>query len=61
MFECKYATDHQGQMRVTDLIRNRQSMGGDAVTRANNMLPVIMSSDPYRIMPPQWKNPLLNY
>lgn len=61
MFECKYATDSQGNMRITDLIRNRQSLGNDSIIRANKILPVIMASDPYRVMPPQWKNPLLDY
>lgn len=60
MFECKYSMDDRNNIKgITDLIRNRQPMGLEAVTRANRILPVIISADPYRIMPPKWVNPLL--
>ncbi len=59
MFECKFGPDEKMGMRITDIIRNRQSVGPVIIEQANKVLPVIMSSDPYRVRPPEWKNQLL--
>lgn len=59
MFECKFGPDEKMGMRVTDILRNRKSLGPQAVARANIALPTIISANPYRVSPPEWKNPLL--
>lgn len=61
MFECKFGPDPNNDkgMRITELLRNRKSLGQEAISNANKILPAITSSNPYRVMPPEWKNQLL--
>lgn len=59
IYECKFGPDEKMGMRLTDIIWNRKSVDRAEVDRANKILPTIISSDPYRVAPPEWKNPLL--
>ncbi len=60
MYECKFGRGPDGGMQITDILRNRERVGNDFIDEANKILPVIVNSDPYRVMPPEWKNQLLN-
>jgi hypothetical protein len=60
MYECKFGPGENGGMRITDILRNRERVDNDFIDEANKILPVIVNSDPYRVMPPEWKNQLLN-
>lgn len=59
MFECKFGPDANGNQQIVDVLRNRDSMGHEFIDNANKILSTIVSSDPYRVMPPEWKNQLL--
>lgn len=60
MLECTFGPDEAMGMRVTQIARNRKPVDGALVQEFNKSLPAIIASDPYRAMPPNWKNPLLN-
>jgi len=57
--ECKFGPDDKMGMRVTEILRNRKPVDSATVDKFNQTLPIIMSNDPYRISPPDWKNQLL--
>lgn len=60
MYECKFGPGVTGGMQITDILRNRERVGNDFIDEANKILPAIVNSDPYRVMPPEWKNQLLD-
>lgn len=59
MIECTYGPDPDMGMRLTQIARNRKEVDAETVANFNKILPTVIASDPYRIMPPDWKNPLL--
>ncbi len=59
MIECGYGLDSQGNPKLTQVSRNRRAIDQAIVEKFNVSLPTIVESDPYRVMPPNWKNPLL--
>ncbi len=59
MIECTFAADQTMGMRLTEVKRNRRQVDQDVVRKFNIVLPTIMSSDPYLVPPPHWKNPLV--
>lgn len=59
MIECTYGADSNGSMRVTQITRNRKPVDAAQVTDFNKILGTVVSSDPYRVPPPNWKNPLV--
>lgn len=59
MIECSFGPNKTGGMKVTKIERNRRPVEQSKVDEFNKILPSVMASNPYRIMPPNWKNPLL--
>lgn len=59
MIECTFGPDEKMGMKLVEVKRNRRSVDPAIVKEFNLTLPTIMASDPYRIMPPDWKNPLV--
>lgn len=59
MLECKFGPDDKTGMKLTEVLRNRRPMDQKIVREFNVTLPTIMASDPYIVMPPEWKNPLV--
>lgn len=59
MLECTFGPDETMGMKLVEIKRNRRPIDAEEVKKFNKLLPTIMASDPYRIMPPAWKNPLL--
>ncbi len=59
MIECNFGTTKAGNLKVTKIERNRRPVEQKKVDEFNKILPTVIASDPYRIMPPNWKNPLL--
>lgn len=59
MLECTFASDEKMGMKLSQVTRNRRAVDQKKVDEFNVSLPAIISSDPYRLMPPEWRNPLL--
>lgn len=59
MIECTFGPDEAMGMKLTQVMRNRRPVDPAIVNEFNLSLPTIIASDPYRVMPPEWKNPLL--
>lgn len=60
MIECKFGPDKTTGMKITEILRNRRQIDSKVVQDFNLVLPTIMASDPYLVMPGRdWKNPLL--
>jgi len=59
MIECGFASDEKMGMKLAQVTRNRRPVDQALVDQFNISLPAIIASDPYRAMPPEWKNPLL--
>ncbi len=59
MLECTFGPDEKMGMKLTQVTRNRRPVDAAIVQKFNQTLPTIMASDPYLVMPPDWKNPLL--
>lgn len=59
MIECSFTADEQTGMKVNQILRNRKPVDQETVNKFNILLPTIIASDPYRVLPPEWKNPLL--
>lgn len=59
MIECTFGKDEKGGMKLTDIKRNRRSVDAEEIRKFNALLPTIIASDPYRVAPPRWKNPLV--
>ncbi len=59
MMECKFGPDEKMGMKLIDVLRNRRPVDADVVRKFNMTLPTIMASDPYVVLPPDWKNQLL--
>ena len=59
MIECKFGPDEKMGMKLTEVLRNRHAMDPVLVKKFNLTLPTIMASDPYIVLPPDWKNPLV--
>ena len=58
--ECTFGPDEAGTgMILTQVSRNRRPVDPTVVEKFNQTLPIIMASDPYLVMPPEWKNPLV--
>lgn len=59
MIECTFGPDEAMGMKLTQVARNRRPVDRAIVNEFNLSLPTVIASDPYRVMPPEWKNPLL--
>lgn len=59
MIECSFTADEQTGMKVNQILKNRRPVDQATIAKFNILLPTIMASDPYRVLPPQWKNPLV--
>ncbi|HEU4839477.1 MAG TPA: hypothetical protein VFS88_08725 [Micavibrio sp.] len=59
MIECTFGPDDAGGMKLTQVTRNRRPVDAAIVDKFNKTLPIIMASDPYLVIPPDWKNPWL--
>ncbi|MFA5593046.1 MAG: hypothetical protein WC989_07015 [Micavibrio sp.] len=59
MIECTFGPDEAMGMKLTQVARNRRPVEPAKVEAFNRILPVIMASDPYRVLPPNWENKLL--
>jgi hypothetical protein len=46
-------------MKLVEVLRNRHAVDPVLVRKFNLTLPTIMASDPYLVLPPDWKNPLI--
>ena len=57
MMECTFGPDEAGGMKLTQVTRNRRPVDTAIVEKFNATLPIVMASDPYLVMPPEWKNP----
>jgi hypothetical protein len=57
MIECTFGPDEAGGMKLTQVTRNRRPVDPAIVEKFNKTLPIIMASDPYLVIPPDWKNP----
>jgi hypothetical protein len=57
MIECTFGPDEAGGMKLTQVTRNRRLVDPAIVEKFNKTLPIIMASDPYLVIPPDWKNP----
>jgi hypothetical protein len=60
MLECTFAADEQMGMKLAQVARNRRPVDAEVVKEFNLTLPTIMASDPYLVLPPNWKNPLVH-
>ncbi len=59
MIECTYGPDEKVGLRLNQVTRNRRPVDPEIVRKFNETLPAVIKSDPYRVMPPEWKNQLL--
>ncbi len=59
MIECTFGKDEKTGMKLTEIKRNRRPVDAEEVRKFNLLLPTIMASDPYRVAPPRWENPLV--
>lgn len=59
MIECTFGPDDVMGMKLTQVTRNRRPVDSTIVKKFNITLPTIMASDPYLVLPPDWKNPLV--
>lgn len=59
MIECTYGPAADGGMRVTQIARNRKPVEAQQLSDFNKILNTVIASDPYRVPPPNWKNPLV--
>lgn len=59
MLECTFGADPVMGMKITQIARNRRAVDAGIVEKFNLLIPTIIASDPYRELPPRWKNPLL--
>lgn len=59
MIECKFSPDESGGRKLAEVLRNRRPVDPDVVRKFNMTLPIVMTSDPYVVLPPDWKNQLL--
>ena len=57
MIECTFGPDEAGGMKHTQVTRKRSPVDPAIVEKFNKTLPIIMASDPYLVIPPDWKNP----
>jgi len=57
MIECSFGPDEAGGMKLTQVTRNRRPVDIAIIDKFNKTLPIIMASDPYLVIPPDWKNP----
>lgn len=60
MIECTFGPDEKMGMKVTQITRNRRPVDPALIRSFNISLPTIISSDPYLVLPPKWKNPLVD-
>ncbi len=58
MIECTFGADETMGMKLTQVTRNRRPVDPEMIRKFNLTLPTIMVSDPYVVLPPNWKNPL---
>ena len=60
MIECSFGPDEAGTgMKLTQVTRNRRPVDAQVVSKFNETLPIVIASDPYLVMPPEWKNQLV--
>lgn len=59
MIECTFGKDEKMGMKLTEIKRNRRPVDAAEVQKFNALLPTIIASDPYRVAPPRWENPLV--
>ncbi|PZQ49137.1 MAG: hypothetical protein DI551_00355 [Micavibrio aeruginosavorus] len=59
MIECKFGPDEKMGMKLVDVLWNRKPMDPKVVSKFNLTLPIIISSDPYLVLPPAWENQLI--
>jgi hypothetical protein len=60
MIECTFGPDEKMGMKIAEVKRNRRSVDSKIVNDFNMTLPTVMSADPYLVLPPEWKNQLLD-
>lgn len=60
MIECTFGPDEKMGMKVAQITRNRRPVDPALIRSFNISLPTIISSDPYLVLPPKWKNPLVD-
>jgi len=61
MLECGFAPDEKMGFRVARIERNREPVDPKIIENFNKTLPSIAAGDPYLVLPPNWKNPLLDH
>ncbi len=59
MIECTFGPDEKMGMKLSQVMRNRRLVDPQLVRDFNITLPTIMASDPYLILPPDWRNQLI--
>lgn len=60
MMECTFGPDESGTgMKLAQVTRNRRPVEAKIVTKFNETLPIIMASEPYLVLPPEWENQLV--
>ena len=59
MIECTYGAAADGGLRVAQIARNRKPVDPQLIADFNKVLGTVVASDPYRVPPPNWKNPLV--
>lgn len=58
--QCTFEPDPEMGMRLRRVEKNRRPMDANLVKEFNVALPTIGASDPYVVLPPSWRNPLLS-
>ena len=59
MIECTFGPDEKMGMKLAQVMRNRRLVDPELVREFNLTLPTIMASDPYLVLPPDWRNQLI--
>jgi hypothetical protein len=60
MLQCSFTPDEKMGFRVQGIERNREPVDQKIIDDFNKTLPSIAAGDPYLVLPPNWKNPLLD-
>lgn len=59
MMECTFGPDEKTGMKLTQVTRNRRPVDAETVRKFNATLSTVIESKPYLVMPPEWKNQLV--
>lgn len=60
MIECTFGPDEKGYLKMVRAARNRRPVDAELVEKFNMTLPAVMAGKPYLVLPPDWKNPLVD-